>query len=374
MKITSALAAAGLFAAMFSTASPVYASDDAATTLPSTLTALERVDIPFSVSAVSAVCSVRGYNGATVQSTTEGAYVLTVDPGNLGMGTRDVTVVIDGCDGWRSLVDVTVHVPFSLDTTKVIAPQGQYGHEGTIRVRLETAPDSPVTVEVLRDSQPVKAFTAQSGSVELAYRVPTKQAGSTWAVRSTGPQGTATRSVIVANGWAPLFDGETWAHPACSTLTWRYTDAKAPKTTKTFKAELRKGLSILEAATGLTFVEAAEGEPATLTYDWQDLRNSSLGEGGMSVQVSEGKTEILSSVTFNNKARGMRNPGYGRASNGVPNRGHVILHETAHALGLGHVRNPKALMNPTMTVGGPTGLTKGERAGLAHLYKPHTCQ
>jgi hypothetical protein len=54
-------------------------------------------------------------------------------------------------------------------------------------------------------------------------------------------------------------------------------------------------------------------------------------------------------------------------------RGNLLLHELAHAVGLGHVNNAKLAMNPSMSARSPNGYTPGDNAGLAKVGRKAGC-
>lgn len=54
-------------------------------------------------------------------------------------------------------------------------------------------------------------------------------------------------------------------------------------------------------------------------------------------------------------------------------RGNVLLHELGHAVGLGHVSDPRQLMYPAMSSRTPAGYTAGDLAGLARVGRKAGC-
>jgi len=54
-------------------------------------------------------------------------------------------------------------------------------------------------------------------------------------------------------------------------------------------------------------------------------------------------------------------------------RGNVLLHELGHAVGLGHVSDPRLLMYPSMSARTPAGYAAGDLAGLARVGRTAGC-
>lgn len=54
-------------------------------------------------------------------------------------------------------------------------------------------------------------------------------------------------------------------------------------------------------------------------------------------------------------------------------RGNLLLHELGHVVGLDHVANTAALMNPALTPLAPNGYALGDRAGLAKVGRGAGC-
>jgi hypothetical protein len=97
-------------------------------------------------------------------------------------------------------------------------------------------------------------------------------------------------------------------------------------------------------------------------YGWKSTSNG--GTTTYTAGISKGFVVIDTPDALHNFK-----PGFGT---GV-RRGNLLLHEFAHAVGLGHVNNPRLQMNPSMTSLTPNGFAAGDLAGLARVGRKAGC-
>jgi hypothetical protein len=169
-------------------------------------------------------------------------------------------------------------------------------------------------------------------------------------------------------GWSS-YGSATYA--PCSTVPWYYDRATEPADGSTMYADVVAGLAMLSAQTGLVFTETNDPRRARLTISWGDVETEYPGAaayGGRS--GDEGFVVISNSDWWPTDAW----PGFGivRQSDGSYSVGHgwLIVHETMHALGMGHVDDTTAIMNPTA---GATAFSAGDLDGLHTMYPSNPC-
>jgi hypothetical protein len=344
--------------------------------LPEAVSITERTEIPFAISSPEPICSVRSSGAGRVSGT--GPYVLTIDPTGLDPDqlVQDVRVYVETCDGLSVYESVQVTVPFVVRGTQVVAPWSQIASERDLFIEVSAPDDAPVSVAVLRNGRVVKDFGPIAGRRDLRWSIPASKASGTWQIRSTGVGTQLLQDVTVAGRWALLLgERQPMARfPACSTVTWAYDRKGAPARVRGIEADIAEALRRMARLTGLTFERVGDG--ADLAFNWADLaRSGQDGIGGGQVSFRDGVTNYRGSVTLNRRGTWVQFAGFGRAARwgGVPARGHLLLHEIGHALGLGHVTDPNQLMYPTASRSSPTGPARGDVAGLRWLYRPQDC-
>lgn len=102
-----------------------------------------------------------------------------------------------------------------------------------------------------------------------------------------------------------------------------------------------------------------------------------LGSGGYSTRSSHNHRgaatmRIVSGFVLMNSQKDLT-PGFGPVSTSQPpTRGQVLLHETAHAMGLAHVEAPSEILNPRVPQG-LDGFGEGDRNGLREVGVRHGC-
>jgi hypothetical protein len=169
--------------------------------------------------------------------------------------------------------------------------------------------------------------------------------------------------VMIRRGWAPIHaDQPSWAR--CRTIKWSYDSGRAPANGDRYMLrDVNAVLSTLKTATGLQFTRVSSG--GVLAYKWGDTGGAD-GVGGVEWTNGPG-TVTRGTVTLSPSSSWARTPG-------PAERQVLLLHETAHAIGLGHVTNSRSLMSPTYRPGlTRAALGAGELRALRTIYRPTSC-
>jgi hypothetical protein len=358
------------------------AGDDRPTfssTLPPNVTAIERTRIAFDVTASGGICATDLTDwGARLEGA--GPYVLVLDPDRIGMGRRDVTVVVTDCAGNVGYVTTAVSVPFTATWSHVVAPWATDAPPAAITIAVENglqqngrSAGSPVRVSVLHNGKVVKTFPPVTTSARLRFPMRRTDARGTWAVHASNGTASLTGRVTVARKWA-LENDLGMSFEPCSTVTWRYSPKGAPARSTGIEGDVATALGMIARATGITF-RRVTSHPQ-LALGWKNLgAHGPSGVGGYTYSSYGESTTYLGYVDLNSKDEWVGKPGFGRvvAWGGTPARGALLLHELAHAMGLAHVDAPDQVMNPVTGPSSPTRFSAGDLAGFVHIYEPATC-
>ncbi len=235
-------------------------------------------------------------------------------------------------------------------------------------VTVSVTASAPITISVSRGSKTVWKATSSKATYQAAIPLARTQQSGTYRVRVTMGGSTTTTDFRVSRGWAPIYDSVA-AWPRCSTLTWSYDPAGAPRGGDIGVADdVATVLKRYAELTGLRFEQVAKGRadieigwaPAT----WEDGPEAA---GGASEKDGVLASGVLTMFTNSEWAT--------TAGFGVRGRGALLYHEIGHILGLGHVSDDRLLMYPVHTFGqSPLVPQKGDIAGLRELYRPQSCR
>ena len=197
----------------------------------------------------------------------------------------------------------------------------------------------------------------------------------------------------VASGWRPTWVDER-GRPArwdpCTPIPYVVQAGWAPDGGRD---DLAEALRRLTAASGLQFVDQGDTtelpstarapyQPARygrrwapLLIGWVPAESTDLGLGGgvqgvsrsVAVAGPDGASIVSGQVVLDASSR--LAPGFGPGTTD----GEVLLHELAHAVGLGHVLDPTQVMYP-QTTSSESAFGAGDRAGLAAVGAAAGCR
>lgn len=210
----------------------------------------------------------------------------------------------------------------------------------------------------------------------------------TYTISVTAGKTSASRTVTIADiprAWTPPTG---WVQPAgwklltgratftpCQRIDWYFDRSGEPADRAGAIDDVRAGLAVLAPVTGLTFTEVSDPAAAELKFGWADLGDISGRGGGWN---GYGFVTLSTSNDWTrDRWAGLGRPSFswtdesGSWTWAHAGRGWLVVHETMHALGLGHVDDPTQVMNP---VGADaTALGAGDLDGLATLYLNNPC-
>lgn len=346
------------------------------TDLPASVELTENIEVPFTASAPSGICGAWSEApGVYVTDAGEGKFVLELNSVRVPLGRSNATVSLSACDGESSDVNLEVNLPFRLSVARILAPWAEDSWLRTLNIEAEAGAQEPVTISVLKNNKTVKTFAPVNSKQDLSFKPSKKQASSgQWVVRAKSSGQVVDVPFTLARKWAPLDGTEARSFPRCSTLTWSYSAEGAPTRSKGILTDIQDALRQTGDVTGTRFVQVEKGQKADLVIEWKNLgKHGPAGMGGYNYTQSNDESTYTGSVDLNLESSWVGEPGFKADRYGVPGRGHLLLHEIGHAMGLGHVHDKGTLMNPGAFPGSPTGFTAGDLEGFNYLYQPQSC-
>lgn len=206
------------------------------------------------------------------------------------------------------------------------------------------------------------------------------------------PLRAVTTAAIASAGWSPSYvdrEGRPARWDPCAAIHYVVQTQGMPTGGR---ADLAAALARISKASGLQFTDDGDTDElpgrgraayqparygkrwAPLLVAWVPPARSDLGLGdrvaGVTVAVAipgpKGGSIVTGQVALNAEHR--LPPGFGPGAT----EGEVLLHELAHAVGLGHVLDPTQVMYP-QTTNSESQYGAGDRAGLAALGRPAGC-
>lgn len=169
-------------------------------------------------------------------------------------------------------------------------------------------------------------------------------------------------------GWASY--GSATFVP-CSTVPWYYDRAMQPASGSTMHADVVAGLAMLSSETGLVFAETADPARARLTISWDDVDARYPGAAAYGGRRGDSGFVVISRSNWWPTDEW---PGFGIVTQPDGSysvgRGWLIVHEAMHALGMAHVDDVTAVMNPDA---GATAFNAGDLDGLHTMYPRTAC-
>jgi hypothetical protein len=219
------------------------------------------------------------------------------------------------------------------------------------------------------------------------YNMTVTQAGRTLGVKQVTVKAkpkawSAPEGWVQPANWAVLNRGATFL--PCSTVNWFFNRDSEPADRTQMVNSIQPALNLIQAETGLTFVQTMDRAAAQLTFDWKlEPEAPHAGTGGGFFNSSEGN------VTFNsgNWWTEDKNTGLGRATpdpdawyidadgkqkpdEGAIGNGWLIIHEVMHSLGMAHVNDRSQVMNP---VSSTSTFGEGDLDGMHTMYRNLPC-
>jgi len=231
-----------------------------------------------------------------------------------------------------------------------------------VRVRL-AAGSAAYRVTLQRGDRVLDTQRAAATGGVVVLEAETLTDGQYTVTVTQGARSTALR-VSIRRGWAPI-DADQPSWQRCRTITWSYDARRAPNGGDRYMVrDVTAVLTQLSTATGLRFRRVAtDGD---MIYAWGNT-GAADGVGGLEWTDGPG-TVVRGTVTLSLSSTWAKKPGQ-------TERQVLLLHETAHAIGLGHVTNARSLMSPTYRPGVTRAtLGSGEVRALRTIYRPSTCE
>lgn len=230
------------------------------------------------------------------------------------------------------------------------------------------------------------ALAAALSSVLFALCVASSPAALAAGTPGVGERWTVAAGQTFNDGWRPLSTSATYL--PCQTVRWSFDRSGEDPGRNSMIDDVRTGLAALQPLTGLTFTEAPAGSPSDLVFRWGDLtaqgHPNAAGYGGFT-GWNKGY------VTFDTKSDWTLNkwlgwdwrhlewprpdlgPGWYSYRDG-PGRVALVIHESMHAMGFGHVEDFTSIMYPQGGLPNNQGkFSPGDLAGLRTVYLDRAC-
>lgn len=249
-----------------------------------------------------------------------------------------------------------------------------------------------MTVTALPPARPRSRTPLVVALVLVLTAVVTAGAVATSRVRADTVGTVTAVDAPAATGWSPTYvdgDGDPARWDPCTPISYVVQAGWIPDAGR---ADLAEALRRLTAASGLRFVDEGDTDElpsrdrapyqperygkrwAPLLIGWVPGETTDLGLGGgvqgvsLSVAVPGREAPHLVSGQVVLDASRRIASGFGPGTTD----GEVLLHELAHAVGLGHVLDATQVMYP-QTTSSESQFGAGDRAGLAALGAPAGC-
>lgn len=336
-----------------------YWNDYEITGLPEYITGATPFDV--TVAGSNPVCQMTFLD----ETLTSAPWTFTYQPfgdNPFGDNPFGVGVEVTQCDGQEDWVPVTATTAFEF-TGEIMGP----GQSLAVHNNSDTSATVTLRTGDGRELRTTELPAHGVAQVTLPNRARTTQTYRVDAVSNDGGLSMEHR-VVVPKGWSPLMQGVGAAFP-CGTVTWAYDPKGAPKGTSKVVKDIEGSFKRLAKETGLDFTRLALGSEADITYSWRNLGHGSTGGRGGFQWSSTGRS--VGHVRLNTQSSWTRDKQGGFAGSstyktGPAGRGWLIIHETMHALGFGHVGDEKSVMAPFNR--GQAKFTKHDVAGLRAMY------
>jgi hypothetical protein len=212
----------------------------------------------------------------------------------------------------------------------------------------------------------------------------------TYTITAAAGRDVVSKQILVVAAPTPWFPPDGWVQPSgwsvlggggsfipCSTVHWSLDHTGEPADRSTMQDDIAIALATLAAQTRLTFTEASAPAQANLTYSYADWGPDGVSGRGGPTGTGGGHVILNSADEWTRNDWGglamvtrQWDDGGGHWTWMMPGRGWLIVHETMHAMGMGHVDDPTQVMNP---IAGATAFGPGDLDGLHTMYLNVPC-